>query len=152
MKRVSLGKCPNIVNTIGCCTLQEPIALVMEYVPYGNLLGYLRTSRKLRYVSCVCGYVHTHSTCITLVVFASLFVSLRTCALFLCRVCVTYIYVCVLHVRTIIVCVCVYVCVCVCVCVCVLACPDIQCTCVHMHTCSKTEHVSTYSTCAHACL
>jgi proto-oncogene tyrosine-protein kinase Ret len=51
MKRVSLGKCPNIVNTIGCCTLQEPIALVMEYVPYGNLLGYLRTSRKLRYQS-----------------------------------------------------------------------------------------------------
>ena len=51
MKRVSLGKCIYIVNTIGCCTLQEPIALVMEYVPYGNLLGYLRTSRKLRPVS-----------------------------------------------------------------------------------------------------
>ena len=46
MKRVSSGKCAYIVNTIGCSTLQEPIALVIEYVPYGDLLGYLRNSRR----------------------------------------------------------------------------------------------------------
>nr|KAG5712834.1 hypothetical protein BaRGS_007431 [Batillaria attramentaria] len=40
MKR--LGTHPNIVCLIGACTISEPIALVMEYVPYGNLQNFLK--------------------------------------------------------------------------------------------------------------
>lgn len=40
MKR--LGSHPNIVSMIGACTLTEPIALIMEYVPYGNLQNFLK--------------------------------------------------------------------------------------------------------------
>ena len=55
MKRVSSGRCQYVVNTIGSCTLQEPLALVLEYMPYGDLLTYLRTSRN---VVRVCSMVH----------------------------------------------------------------------------------------------
>ena len=40
MKR--LGSHPNIVCLIGACTLNDPIALVMEYVPLGNLQHFLK--------------------------------------------------------------------------------------------------------------
>ncbi|KAK3093046.1 hypothetical protein FSP39_010475 [Pinctada imbricata] len=43
MKR--LGSHPNIVSLMGACTLSEPIALVMEYVPYGNLQTFLKKCR-----------------------------------------------------------------------------------------------------------
>ncbi|KAL4237986.1 hypothetical protein ACF0H5_002697 [Mactra antiquata] len=43
MKR--LGSHPNIVSIIGACTLVEPICLVMEYVPYGNLQNFLKKCR-----------------------------------------------------------------------------------------------------------
>ncbi|GFO04096.1 fibroblast growth factor receptor [Plakobranchus ocellatus] len=43
MKRI--GSHPNIVCLIGACTLNEPIALVMEYVPYGNLHNFLKKCR-----------------------------------------------------------------------------------------------------------
>ena len=33
-----MGNCPNAVNMAECCTLQEPIALVLEYIPNGDLL------------------------------------------------------------------------------------------------------------------
>lgn len=46
MKKISMGRCPHVVNMIGCCTLQEPLALVLEYAAYGDLLEYLRTIRK----------------------------------------------------------------------------------------------------------
>ena len=55
MKRVSAGRCQYVVNTIGSCTFQEPLALVLEYMPYGDLLTYLRTSRN---VVKVCSTVH----------------------------------------------------------------------------------------------
>lgn len=44
MKKV--GHHPNIVAMYGCCTLQYPHCMVMEYVPYGDLLHYLRSLRK----------------------------------------------------------------------------------------------------------
>jgi hypothetical protein len=47
MKKISSGSCPYIVNMIGCSTHEEPIALVLEYAPNGDLLKYLRTMRKL---------------------------------------------------------------------------------------------------------
>lgn len=40
MKRI--GSHPNIVSMIGACTIVEPIALVMEYIPYGNLQNFLK--------------------------------------------------------------------------------------------------------------
>ena len=46
MKRISEGYCNNIVNMVGCVTLQEPFCLITEFVPYGNLLEYLRSQRK----------------------------------------------------------------------------------------------------------
>lgn len=43
MKR--LGSHPNIVSMVGACTMVEPICLVMEYVPYGNLQNFLKKCR-----------------------------------------------------------------------------------------------------------
>ena len=51
MKRVSTGKNPYVVNMIGCCSVQEPLALVLELVPIGNLLEYLEANRTI--VRCV---------------------------------------------------------------------------------------------------
>ena len=45
MKKVASGKNPHVVNMVGCCTRQEPLALVLEYVANGNLLDYLREMR-----------------------------------------------------------------------------------------------------------
>ena len=47
MKKVSGGVCSYVVNMVGCCTHQEPIALVLEYAANGDLLQYLRSMRKL---------------------------------------------------------------------------------------------------------
>ncbi|XP_048581463.1 fibroblast growth factor receptor 3 [Nematostella vectensis] len=57
---ISLGKSlgdsrhPNIVNFLGCVTTRGSLMLIMEYVPYGDLLGYLRLSRGLedKYYAC----------------------------------------------------------------------------------------------------
>lgn len=45
MKKVASGKNPYVVNMIGCCTRQKPLALMLEYVSNGNLLDYLREMR-----------------------------------------------------------------------------------------------------------
>ncbi|XP_068685561.1 tyrosine kinase receptor Cad96Ca-like isoform X3 [Montipora foliosa] len=39
---------PHVINLIGCVTQSEPILVLIEYVPYGDLLGYLRKSRGLQ--------------------------------------------------------------------------------------------------------
>ena len=44
MKR--LGAHPKIVSLVGCCTLQESMFLVIEYVPFGDLLQWLRQRRR----------------------------------------------------------------------------------------------------------
>ena len=41
-----LGAHQNIVSLVGCCTLQEYKFLVIEYVPYGDLLQWLRRKRR----------------------------------------------------------------------------------------------------------
>ena len=41
----TVGSHKNIVNMLGCCTVQEPMFLLVEYVPYGDLLHYLRKRR-----------------------------------------------------------------------------------------------------------
>ncbi|RMX49955.1 hypothetical protein pdam_00013942 [Pocillopora damicornis] len=42
-----LGSHPSIVSLVGCCTLQDTKFLVIEYVPYGDLLQWLRRNRRL---------------------------------------------------------------------------------------------------------
>ena len=41
-----LGGHQNIVSLVGCCTLQEHKLLVIEYVPFGDLLQWLRRRRR----------------------------------------------------------------------------------------------------------
>ena len=41
-----LGAHQNIVSLVGCCTLQEKKFLVIEYVPCGDLLQWLRRRRQ----------------------------------------------------------------------------------------------------------
>ena len=41
----AVGSHKNIVNMVGCCTVEEPMFLLTEYVPYGDLLHYLRKRR-----------------------------------------------------------------------------------------------------------
>lgn len=41
----SIGYHKNIVNFVGCSTVKKPFYLVLEYMPYGDLLHYLRTRR-----------------------------------------------------------------------------------------------------------
>ena len=42
----AVGEHRNIVNMVGCCTVEEPMFLLVEYAPYGDLLHYLRKHRK----------------------------------------------------------------------------------------------------------
>ena len=46
MKQITMGTCPYVVNMVGCCTLQEPLALVLEYIPKSDLRSYLWTIRE----------------------------------------------------------------------------------------------------------
>ena len=41
----SIGFHKNIVNLIGASTHMKPLCLVLEYMPYGDLLHYLRKKR-----------------------------------------------------------------------------------------------------------
>ena len=41
----SIGFHKNIVNLIGASTQMEPLCLVLEYMPHGDLLHYLRKKR-----------------------------------------------------------------------------------------------------------
>ena len=46
MKKISEGHSPHVVAMLGCVTSQEPLCLVTEFIHYGDLLSYLRSSRK----------------------------------------------------------------------------------------------------------
>ena len=41
-----LGSHKNVVSMVGCCTLENEMFLVIEYVPCGDLLTWLRRRRK----------------------------------------------------------------------------------------------------------
>ena len=47
----AVGSHKNIVSMVGCCTVEEPMFLLVEYAPYGDLLHYLRNHRKKVFVS-----------------------------------------------------------------------------------------------------
>ncbi|PFX33184.1 Proto-oncogene tyrosine-protein kinase receptor Ret [Stylophora pistillata] len=38
---------PHVIKLLGCVTISGPLMVLIEYVPYGDLLGYLRKSRGL---------------------------------------------------------------------------------------------------------
>ncbi|XP_066024439.1 fibroblast growth factor receptor 2-like isoform X2 [Pocillopora verrucosa] len=38
---------PHVIKVLGCVTKSEPLFVLIEYVPFGDLLGYLRKSRGL---------------------------------------------------------------------------------------------------------
>jgi len=38
---------PHVIKLVGCVTESDPLFVLIEYVPYGDLLGYLRKSRGL---------------------------------------------------------------------------------------------------------
>lgn len=38
----SLGQHPNVIHFLGCCTIDGPLAMVMEYATYGNLKSFLQ--------------------------------------------------------------------------------------------------------------
>ncbi|XP_067031032.1 proto-oncogene tyrosine-protein kinase receptor Ret-like [Acropora muricata] len=38
---------PHVIKLLGCVTINDPVLVIIEYVPYGDLLGYLRKSRGL---------------------------------------------------------------------------------------------------------
>ncbi|XP_068686532.1 tyrosine kinase receptor Cad96Ca-like [Montipora foliosa] len=38
---------PHVIKLLGCVTETDPPLVLIEYVPYGDLLGYLRKSRGL---------------------------------------------------------------------------------------------------------
>ena len=59
MKKVAEGGNPFVVNMIGCCTTEEPLALIMEFVSGGNLLEFLKAHR--RKVCTVMMYVNSTS-------------------------------------------------------------------------------------------
>ena len=63
MKKIAEGYNPNIVNMVGCVTLQEPLCLITEFIPYGDLLSYLKHQRKkVRVVEWVCGGKNSQTT------------------------------------------------------------------------------------------
>ncbi|ESO00661.1 hypothetical protein HELRODRAFT_175642 [Helobdella robusta] len=41
----TIGRHNNIVSIVGACTLKDPIALIMEYMPFGNLQSFLQKCR-----------------------------------------------------------------------------------------------------------
>ena len=46
MKVIANGNNPHVVNMIGAVTRQEPMCVVTEFLEHGDLLSYLKTSRK----------------------------------------------------------------------------------------------------------
>ncbi|CAH3163264.1 unnamed protein product, partial [Pocillopora meandrina] len=38
---------PNIIRLMGAVTMSDPVMVLFEYIPFGDLLGYLRRSRGL---------------------------------------------------------------------------------------------------------
>ena len=42
MKKVSSGECCHVVQMVGCVSTALPLALVLEFVPFGDLLSYLK--------------------------------------------------------------------------------------------------------------
>ena len=49
MKTIAEGNNSHVISLIGCVTEKEPLCLITEYLPYGDLLSYLHTIKKMVY-------------------------------------------------------------------------------------------------------
>lgn len=38
---------PHLIQLLGCVTVSDPLLVIIEHIPYGDLLGYLRKSRNV---------------------------------------------------------------------------------------------------------
>ena len=45
MKRVSNSNNPHVLKMLGCVTTTNPMMLVLQFVPHGNLKAYLRAMK-----------------------------------------------------------------------------------------------------------
>ena len=45
MKRVSDGNNPHVLKMLGCITTTNPMMLILQFVPHGNLKDYLRAMK-----------------------------------------------------------------------------------------------------------
>ena len=45
MKTVSVGNNPHVLKMLGCVTATNPMMLVLQFVPQGNLKNYLRAMK-----------------------------------------------------------------------------------------------------------
>ena len=52
MQRACIGDCPNIIHIIGCAVIGIDLAIVMEYVPLGDLKNMLAKWKKLVWNIC----------------------------------------------------------------------------------------------------
>ena len=46
MKKVSSGECCHVVQMVSCVSTALPLALALEFVPFGDLLSYLKYWRE----------------------------------------------------------------------------------------------------------
>ena len=53
MKKVSSGECCHVVQMVGCVSTALPLALALEFVPFGDLLSYLKYWRQKVKTSCM---------------------------------------------------------------------------------------------------
>ena len=58
----TIGHHENVVTMLGCCTLYPPLCLVVECVPHGDLLHYLRDLRKTVTRTWISHFLETKST------------------------------------------------------------------------------------------
>ena len=66
MKKVSSGECCHVVKMVGCVSTALPLALALEFVPFGDLLSYLKHWRqKVIIVLCITISVYSHLFYIT---------------------------------------------------------------------------------------
>ena len=61
MKKVSSGECYHVVKMVGCVSTALPLALALEFVPFGDLLSYLKHWRqKVINILCITITMYTH--------------------------------------------------------------------------------------------
>ena len=60
MKKVSSGECCHVVQMVGCVSTALPLALALEFVPFGDLLSYLKHWRqKVINILCITAIMYT---------------------------------------------------------------------------------------------
>ena len=58
----TIGYHRNIVNLVGCSTISKPLCLIVEYMPNGDLLHFLRQRRSKVIISWICWPISCHKS------------------------------------------------------------------------------------------